>query len=399
VLALATEDGGSAIPALRGETVPAAEAGEIDETAAVTIALQAIRAATDKSRQGRLLRGSHTKSHGCVKAEFVIRNDIEKKYQVGLFARPGKAYEAWIRFSNASVLVEHDLMGGKNGSRGMAIKVMDVEGDMLSKDGGLSNQDFLMINTPEFPFANVRDFLRLHRILASDPQGTDASLYFIPFKLAALGEPKEGEPAEVTEERSKLKALMAAIPAFKGFTRVDFDGTFASLKVVAKISQQTVRNPMQVQYFGAAPFLFGEGRAMKFSVVPSVATKQEKFDPITADNPTKDYLKEALIQIMKGKQDVRFDFKIQVRSVDDDALNIEDATTTWPDEITSYVNVARITIKVPQSPDTDKALEHCEKLAFNPWHSLADHEPLGGINRARKAVYSASAKYRGAGGY
>ena len=103
------------------ETVPAGEAGEINETAVLTAGLQHIRAETDQSQEGRLLRGVHPKSHGCVKAEFVVRADIEKEYQVGLFAHPGRAYEAWIRFSNASVLREHDLKGGRNGSRGMAI--------------------------------------------------------------------------------------------------------------------------------------------------------------------------------------------------------------------------------------------------------------------------------------
>ena len=73
-------------------------------------------------------------------------------------------------------------------------------------------------------------------------------------------------------------------------------------------------------------------------------------------------------------------------------------TTSWPSEEASYVNVARITIKVPQSPDNNEAVEHCEMLAFSPWHSLADHQPLGGINRLRRKVYSDEAEHRGASG-
>ena len=383
------------------ETVPAAEAGEIDEIADLTIALQGIRAKTDQSQEGRLLRGVHPKSHGCVKAEFVVRDGIEEKYQVGLFAQPGKkkGYDAWIRFSNASVLREHDLKGGGNGSRGMAIKVMDVTGKMLSKDDGRSNQDFLMINTPEFAFANVRDYLRLDRILALDPLGANPKPYFFPVILAQLGEPVDGEPAEVTGKRKALQAAMEAIPAFNEFTSVDLGGTFASAKVVGKITATTVRNPMQVEYFGAAPFLFGPGQAMRFSAAPCEATEQAPFVDITPEKPSKDYLGEALRQTMQGKQDVCYDFKVQVRSVDADDLKLEDATTTWPpDDGTGYVNVARITIKVPQEPQKPKELKHCEKLAFSPWHSLADHQPLGGINRMRGDVYSASAKNRGAGG-
>ena len=73
---------------------------------------------------------------------------------------------------------------------------------------------------------------------------------------------------------------------------------------------------------------------------------------------------------------------------------IEDATTLWPDELTSYEDVARITIPVPQAPDAPEAIEHCEKLAFTPFHSLAAHRPIGGINRLRHEVYESSATHR-----
>ncbi len=394
----------------RFETVPAGEASEIDETAALGVSLQDMRAKEDKSQRGKLMRGVHAKSHGCVKAEFAVREDIEDKYRVGLFAHPGKTHEAWIRFSNAAVLREDDLKAStegvrQNGSRGMAIKVMDVEGDMLSKDDGQSNQDFLMINTPEFAFANVRDYLRLDRILALSEKGNDAALFFLPLKLDALGEPKDGESPETTKERSKLKAIMEAIPAFNEFTSVDLGGTKASIGVIkGKIERKTVRNPMQVEYFGAAPFWFGAGQAMRFSAAPCEATDQAPFVDVTPDNPSKDYLGEALTQTMKGKKDVCYDFKVQLRSVDADdpkleELKLEDATKFWSDDGTGYVNVARITIKVPQTPQKPKAIENCEKLAFSPWHSLTNHQPLGGINRLRRKVYSDSAGHRGAGGY
>ncbi len=388
----------------RFETVPAGEASEIDETADLTVSLQDMRAREDKSQGGNLMRGVHAKSHGCVKAEFVIRGDIEKKFRVGLFAHPGKSHEAWIRFSNAAVLREDDLKANKegvrqNGSRGMAIKILDVKGKMLSKDNGQSNQDFLMINTPEFAFANVRDYLRLNRILARSPMGDDPGPYFIPAILAQLGEPKNNEPAAVASKRMFLQSIMEKDPLLNKLSREDLEGTFASAKVAGKISGQTVRNPMQVQYFGAAPFLFGAGQAMKFSAAPCVVTDQLPFPGITADHPSKDYLRDALGQTMKGSEDVCFHFMIQTRRVHAGDLNIEDATTTWPDEEASYVNVAQITIKAPQMPHTDDERKHCENLAFSPWHALADHQPLGGINRLRRKVYSDSAENRGAEGY
>jgi hypothetical protein len=39
--------------------------------------------------------------------------------------------------------------------------------------------------------------------------------------------------------------------------------------------------------------------------------------------------------------------------------------------------------------------EHaCERIAFNPWHCLTDHRPLGNMNRARREIYDAMAKFR-----
>ena len=34
-------------------------------------------------------------------------------------------------------------------------------------------------------------------------------------------------------------------------------------------------------------------------------------------------------------------------------------------------------------------------LSFNPWHALAEHRPLGGMNRLRKVAYAASIGKRG----
>jgi hypothetical protein len=53
------------------------------------------------------------------------------------------------------------------------------------------------------------------------------------------------------------------------------------------------------------------------------------------------------------------------------------------------------TIKVaPQAFDTPERMKEAEDMSFDPWHALAEHRPLGGINRARRAVYAASLKLR-----
>ncbi|MGK5169470.1 hypothetical protein [Geodermatophilus sp. CPCC 205761] len=39
-------------------------------------------------------------------------------------------------------------------------------------------------------------------------------------------------------------------------------------------------------------------------------------------------------------------------------------------------------------------LDFADVLSVNPWHSLPDHRPLGGINRSRKALYREQSRLR-----
>jgi hypothetical protein len=391
------------------EVVPPGEAEQIRATAEIMTKLQDRRAATVNEPKGILLRGVHPKSHGCVKAEFVINKEIDEKYRVGLFATPGKKFDAWIRYSNAAAVVADDLQLGpvqqgpdqerKNGSRGMAIKILNVEGNVLSLDEGQQNQDFLMINTPMFAFSDVRTYLRLNEVLLNpkvSPNGDKPDGFFLPLQLLPAKKPLPRANDPVWGN------------IWVGFNSDDLKKTSKTLKVIKEEIEgkdNTVRNPLQVQYFGAAPFLFGEGRAMKFSAAPCAAVVQRDFeDRKNLADPSKDYLREALTQSMKGPENICFNFKIQTRSEAEleveraeamlEVEPIEDATTLWRDELTSYEEVARITIPVPQAPDAPESIGHCEKLAFTPFHSLAAHRPIGGINRLRHEVYESSATHR-----
>ncbi len=375
------------------ETIPPDEAAAIDELSRLATDLQ------DKRRdgqQGMLLRGVHPKSHGCVRAAFTVDADLDESLRVGLFATPGKTFDAWIRYSNASVLVEDDLKADnpaqpdarKNGSRGMALKVLDVEGELLLTDDGGANQDFLMINTPEFAVANVRDYLRLNRVLMLSARGDVAAPFFLPLQLAAQGKPLPGGDDPLFGD------------IFAGFDNGDLARTRRTLQVIQDIEGRIVRNPFQVQYFGAAPFAFGPDRVMKFSARPCVAQQQAFANGIAAGDPAPDYLRAALTETMQGDDDICLDFMVHVRNGSElGVAHIEDATTRWPTEDANYEQVARITVPAPQQPDDPDVVAQCEAMAFSPWQSLAAHRPLGGINRLRQQVYIESASHRGAAAF
>lgn len=355
---------------------PDLEAEQIAETTELTVKLLDKRYPPPKE----ILRGVHPKSHGCVKARFTINPDIAPEFQVGLFAEPGKQFEAFVRFSNAAALVGPDTTEVKidprtqaeiaveeHGSRGMAVKVMDVGGEVLIDDNGAHNQDFLMINQPVFAFANTEDYLRLDRILLEDNDVADR--FFLPLFVP--------DPSVSNEQKQRIAR---------------------SLNIVKEDIQRKadVGNPLGIQYFSAAPFLFGPDRVMKFSATPrrEASPSKSPHKPRPAN-----YLRDALTSTMNENEDIIFDFMLQVRGgaedfgVDNEM--IENASSLWNDRTYRFVPVATITIPRPQPEvDSEENKAHCEKLAFTPWHSLVEHQPIGSINRLRKSVYQASASHR-----
>lgn len=84
--------------------------------------------------------------------------------------------------------------------------------------------------------------------------------------------------------------------------------------------------------------------------------------------------------------------------VDERRTPIEDASVNWSEDVAPYVTVARLTI-APQPLDGAAAAafaKEVEQAVFDPWEALAEHRPLGDVMRARKVVYFASGKTRGA---
>ena len=235
---------GKAKKPIEVEVVPEQEAAWRDEIANITVELQNKR----KSIQSdEVLRGVHPKSHGCVDADFIVNKKIDSDYRVGLFKSPGK-YKAKIRYSNAAVLNLPDLHENQNGSRGMAIKVLGVKGPVMLEDGGGRNQDFLMVNTPEFAFGNVRDYRRLSRALKTGKYGAKPDLYFFPLQLLKLGildrSGKLTPPAESEAEEVKhLRQIFENSDVFEEFSSEDMTGTLLSFGIVGRIQQKTVRNP------------------------------------------------------------------------------------------------------------------------------------------------------------
>jgi hypothetical protein len=192
-------------------------------------------------------------------------------------------------------------------------------------------------------------------------------------------------PVMVAANTRGFLELLKALEG-NGLTRALY---FLSHPKSARIGLEARRNPtchLDIPYWSTTPYLFGENRAVKYIARPSSATKSA-LPPRLTDEYLHDALKAHLL-----KSEASFDFLIQLQR-DERTTPIEDATVEWKEGDSPYIPVARIKIPM-QDVDGSSRPQRCEEVAFNPWNCLAEHRPLGSLNRARKAIYPALAGLR-----
>ncbi|WP_455210141.1 catalase family protein [Kaarinaea lacus] len=281
-------------------------------------------------------RAGNTKTYGLLKASFTVNSGLPEALAVGLFKHQ-KTYPAYVRYAGPGPLVTRDI--DNNGILSIGVKVMDVPGEKLIDDEKYT-QDFLGISAPTFTTPNLAENLKLQREIYRD---TPAWYFVNPF------------------DSHILDAIM--------------QGLFA----------RTHANPLELRYYSCVPYLYGQGRAIKYSITPRIKEKSK----IT--NLSENYLRVAMVTIL-DKEDVELDFAIQFQT-DAYRMPIENASVVWPEKLSPFINVA--TIKIPsQRFDSEDQLAFARNLTFNPWHSLPQHRPLGNQNRGRKHIYLTTSKMR-----
>ena len=281
-------------------------------------------------------RGQHAKQHGCVDAEFVVRDDIPQMYKFGLFREP-KSYKAVVRWSNGASADDTtpDV-------HGMAVKVLDVKGPKALSGDSREEQDFLLVDSELFFTPDAKTLLE-----------------FMTARVASATAPSVMQ--EFAQKNPRTMALFAA-----GLTKIS--------------------SPLTVHYWSTVPFKLGDG-AVKYVAIPAPGNGSGDTEPTSAG-----YLRTAMINhLTEENRSAVFDLCI-IPQTDVTTMPIEDPTVRWE---SAPVPVA--TIKVgPQVFATKDLLDHCEARSFDPWNALVWHRPLGGINRARREVYQESVTVRNA---
>lgn len=291
-----------------------------------------LKAATEKRHPtGVRRRFNQARATACVDAEFTVPEGLAPAHRVGLFASP-RTYRAWIRFANATSSTDREP-----DVRGLALRVLGVEGAHLTP--GVAHQDFILNSHPVMMVPGTREFLELLR--ANEAGGFRRLAYFL----------------------SHPRAL--------------------------RIGAASRSNPtchLDLTYWSTTPYLFGPGRAVKYIMTPSSPRRSPRPSALTAT-----YLRDAM-RTRLTEADASFDFMVQLQT-DSRRMPIEDASVEWRTSDSPHVPVA--SIRIPRQAIDDPASEaRCEQLAFNPWHCLAEHRPLGNMNRARREIYAAMASFR-----
>ena len=281
---------------------------------------------------GPLRRFNQTRAAGCLDATFTVPGNLPADLKVGLFAAPA-TYKARVRFGNATSMSDREA-----DMRGMSIKVIGVPGQNLTP--GVSDQDFVMNNAPAMMASDARGFLEFLRAVEGD--GAETARYFLKHPKAA--------------------------------------------RILAGARKNHTCH-LDLQYWSATPYLFGPGRAVKYSAWPMSPHRS----PEPPRNPSTGYLTDALIARL-AEGDATFELRVQLQT-DARRMPIEDAMEEWSEKDSPYRTVATIHIPKQKFSEAEQS-QDCEAMRFDPWHALADHQPLGGMNRARRAIYPAMAVAR-----
>ncbi|MBW4458497.1 MAG: hypothetical protein KME55_41280 [Nostoc indistinguendum CM1-VF10] len=208
-------------------------------------------------------------------------------------------------------------------------------------------QDFVLINNSTFFIRDVQGYIDFFPVRKAIQEGK------ITFN-------QDGTPNNLPDD-----------------LQVQFRAIAYALQLVQKIRARPTSSPLEITYWSATPYRMGN-HAIKFSVVPH--TIGQSFNPESAIDKS-NYLREAMTKHLASK-DAYFDFKIQLQT-DASKMPIEDPIVAWDEQESPYIKVA--TIKIPrQDFNTEERKQLDEKQSFSPWHSLLEHQPLGGVNRARK---------------
>lgn len=300
------------------------------------------------------VRSVHAKAHGILEGTLLVEDGLSAELAQGLFATVQK-HKVYIRISTNAGDILSDAVSLP---RGLAIKVLDVEGERLPGADG-KTQDFVMVNGPVFQTKTSAEFLGNLKMLAKT---TD----------------------KLEETKKVVSSILQEVNAALGAVGVE------SPKIQSLGGAPNVE-PLGETYYSVTPFRYGDYIA-KFSIAPSSPELRQLTGKVIETSGRPDALRETIRQEM-GRVSAVWALRVQLCR-DLSRQPIEDPTVKWSEEESPYTKVATITVAAQDSWEEARVYAVDEQMRFSIWTGLAAHQPLGNINRARKETYRHSADFR-----
>lgn len=274
------------------------------------------------------------RQHGVAHGTFRVEPDLPEELRVGLFGQSAE-YPVWVRISSDVQPGIPDL----GGTVGIAIKLFDVRGaKLLETDANATTHDFILQNSDVFFVDNAREMCE--------------------FTCESLN----GRSGEYLQSHPTTDRIL-------------------------KEMRKTVESVLTTTYWSGLPYRFGDARVVKYKLEPLEAPAAAT--PPDYDDPT--YLRaDLLARLRSGGAGFRFMAHFQTNEAD---MPIERATVRWSETDSVPVQLAVLTLPA-QDLATRGQSTYGENLAFNPWHALAEHGPLGSLAEARKVAYRSSSERR-----
>jgi hypothetical protein len=305
---------------------------------------------------GHAIRGVHAKSHGILQGHLDVNDDLPPELAQGMFAKAGR-YPVIIRLSTIPGDILPDSVSVP---RAMAIKIIGVEGERLEGSENDITQDFLLIGGPTFGASTPKQFLSVFRLLAKT---TD--------RVAWLKEVLSGVMRQV-------QRMLVAVTGKPNAT-------------VATLGGQPETHILGETFYSQAPLRFGDFIA-KIAVAPISSELTALILAPLNVNGVPNGLRDAVVEFFKKNSGV-WEVRAQL-CASLELMPIEDATVAWPEQISPYRPIARITVNPQVAWSKARSAAVDDGMSFSPWHGLNAHRPLGGIMRVRKAIYEAAKKMR-----
>jgi hypothetical protein len=291
-------------------------------------------------KPGKFERGGNTKTHGIVRGEFIVHDNLPAELRHGIYAKP-QTYRAWVRFSGPGPYITPDI--DDIGFMSISIKLMGVPGPKLMEEEKFT-QDMFGVSTPTFVTPD-------------------------------------------TEANAQLQ--VASLKNAQIFHFVNLHRSHVLDLIMQSLWTKTQSSPFEAPYFSCVPYLLGERQAMQYSVWPR-STRRTPI-PRLPFRPPDDYLRDAMVASLAAG-DVEFDIRLQ-RQTDPHLMPLENNAVLWPEKLSPRVSAA--TLRIPrQKFDSQAQLDFARRLSYNPWHCIAEHRPLGNQSRARRRMYDTLSKLR-----